>query len=973
MEVEDPCARRRFWQDFYDKVALMGGSDRNRQIIASFHDIWSEIRYDNVKGLRRLLPQLSQSQIAELIESFIVYIFPSSASTSWQVIHGSLLGIIVLMEPYFTKNDSAETEIVRNKILQSSVVLLAHMNLLVRESSRKCINTYINIGNFAYNNDFIITLLNNIYEKVLQDKNCNNEISANSLHGMLGCIIDYVKSNLLSIHHYKINGDITLLSSLNLCLSHKSSTVRLRSVEVISSLFAKLMTDKNMTEMGELLEFISTLINTSLESVSSWEIMESISLICEELMNNAVKNIIQYWLTLSDDMKLSTWLPDGTMTAFSAVHHCHGMYSLDAFRFLVSCLRNNLSAILMHSQFEVRRMACQLLPSLVRVSILLDYDLNMKIQYPEDARGTACGVENNLRSKALHNSVVYSWTSEVAKSVQHLLEVFELNSESSTVKSIEKDSDSAMVDPWVMKIKGRLSEEEMKILFNNSLKLLHSRGSSTLQQIVRHIMYKALTKLSELTNQIIAIETRMIQMCTQLDVTFVNVDYIEAICLIWCVFIPYKKQIHQVPSSWTPLFDIASVQMNNLEIALVYIINQLQKIQSQTQGSTDLVVSTLLEQSTSKCYGGVDNVFSFGSDVGVAVKSRSPPTSPTKKVYHEYNANDRLQIISSITDPNSAKVTDSGSSGILSLCCVDSIGCNRWICEAIAPLHPLITCSICTELTEYLTIDALSQYGRIIANWILNCTIDVLWLDRKLSAKKAMYDGLLNIVAAIMRFSSNYSNTSVKAVDSMCTEVGAPISSKRLINLSIDTNNGSINYKNTSINIERMLTILFHVITLQAGMGMGSLMDPIDAYKLIHSYNLLLTSTTFVNSPVNSNCSSYVYNRDLVQVILQRYKRKYEVNRSDVPASINHVIDHSSISTVSNGVDTTGSMDDNIEGSELDEAEFSDWDNDDNDELEGSAVSCDKKSVQSGSAHHNQEVNVKINLEIDEILKILRV
>jgi len=520
-----------------------------------------------------------------------------------------------------------------------------------------------------------------------------------------------------------------------------------------------------------------------------------------------------------------------------------------------------------------------------------------------------------------------------------------------------------------MKIKGRLSEEEMKVLFNNSLKLLHSSSSNTVQRILRQIMYKALTKLSELTNQIIAIETSMIQMCTQLDVNFVSVDYVEAICLIWCVFIPYKKQITQISAAWTPLFDIASVQMNNLENALVYIVNQLQNIQIQTQGNTDVMVSALLEQTISKYYGSADNVFTFGSDVAVTLQSKSPPTSPTKKVYYEYNATDRLQIISSITDPNSAKVTDNGSSSVLALCCVDSIGCNRWMCEAIAPLHPLISYSISNELAEHLTIDLLSQYGRIIVNWILNCTIDVLWLDRKLSAKKAMYEGLHNVVAGIMRFSSSYSGRSIVAGGNRArTEFGVPTtSSKRLISLSIDTNNSSINFKNTSMNVERILTMLFNVIALQAGIGNGLSMDPIDAYKLIRCYNLLLTSTTFVSSPVNSHCSSYVYNRELAKVMLQHFRKKYEVVRSDIPVSITNTVDFSTLSSVSNAVDTVGSTDD-IEGSEFDEAEFSDWDNDDNDELEGSAVSIDKKSIQSGATHHNQEINVKINAEIDEVI-----
>ena len=972
MEDEDPSVRRKYWQTFYDKFADTDRSIVNERIIASFHDIWSEIRYDNAKGLCRLIHQLSQSQIASLMEAFMVYISPSSVPISWQVIHGSLLGIIVLMEPYFSKNDS--TELVRDKVLQSSVLLLAHMNLLVRESSRKCINTYINIGNSAYNNKFIISLLKNIYEKVLQDKSCNNEISANALHGMLGCVIDYVKTNLISIHRYNISGDITLLSILNLCLSHKSSTVRLRSVEVISALFAKLMSDKNTNEMTELLEFMSNLILTSSVTASSWEIIESALLICEELMNNAVRNIIQFWLQLSE---VKTVNSDDAADIFTSVYRSHSTYSLDAFRVLVSCLRNNLAGVLLHSQFEVRRMACQLLPSLVRVCILLDYDLDMNIQYPETTRdGGVGGVESNLRSMALHNAVAYSWTSEVAKSVQNLIEVFELTIETSSLKALERDVDCTPLEvpilAWVMKIKGRLSEEEMKILFNNLLKLLYSSGSKSVLSLVRYIMYKALTRLSRLADQVIAVESSMIQLCTQLDVNFVNVDYIEAICLTWCVFIPYKKQINKVSATWTALFDIASVQIHSLETAFAYIINQLQKIQVQTQGNTDLVVSSLLGQTTGKYLGDVESVFPFGSDVGVAAQAKSPPTSPTKKVYYEYNASDRLQIISSITDPNSAKVTETGSSGILALCCVDSIGCNRWICEAIAPLHPLISCSVCHELTECITIDLLSQYGRILVNWIVNCTIDVLWLDRKLSAKKAMYEGLHNVVAGIMRFSSSYKNIYSPSNGSQRrAEVGTSTASKRLINLSIDTTNSSINYKNTSSNIERILTNLFHVITLQAGMGGGSSMDAIDAFKLVRSYNLLLTSTTFVSSPVNAHCSSYVYNKELAVVILQQYKKKFGVTRTDIPVSISsgNAVDSTTLSTVSNGADTEGSR----EGSDLDEAEFSDWDNDDNDELEGSAVSIDKRSVQSGGPHHNHEVNVKINAEIDEILRILHV
>lgn len=111
MEDDDPSARRRYWRAFYDNIADTNGSILAQQIVASLHDMWSEIRYDNAKELCGLLPQLLQPQIAELMEAFMVYISPSSMSASWQVIHGSLLGIIALMEPYFNKNDFTLTTI----------------------------------------------------------------------------------------------------------------------------------------------------------------------------------------------------------------------------------------------------------------------------------------------------------------------------------------------------------------------------------------------------------------------------------------------------------------------------------------------------------------------------------------------------------------------------------------------------------------------------------------------------------------------------------------------------------------------------------------------------------------------------------------------------------------------------------------------------------------------------------------------
>ena len=98
-------------------------------LVAWLEDAWSEIRKDAAKALRTLRSQLTPEANALLLGTLIAHI--DAAESTWQVVHGSLLGVTELL--------SEETEAAASGAIQSLCLqLVGHKLPPVREAAAAC-------------------------------------------------------------------------------------------------------------------------------------------------------------------------------------------------------------------------------------------------------------------------------------------------------------------------------------------------------------------------------------------------------------------------------------------------------------------------------------------------------------------------------------------------------------------------------------------------------------------------------------------------------------------------------------------------------------------------------------------------------------------------------------------------------------------------------------------------------------------
>jgi len=98
-------------------------------LVAWLEDAWSEIRKDAAKALRTLRHQLTPEAHTLLVSTLIAHI--DAAESTWQVVHGALLGVTELLSE---QTDPAASGAIQSLCLK----LVGHKLPPVREAAAAC-------------------------------------------------------------------------------------------------------------------------------------------------------------------------------------------------------------------------------------------------------------------------------------------------------------------------------------------------------------------------------------------------------------------------------------------------------------------------------------------------------------------------------------------------------------------------------------------------------------------------------------------------------------------------------------------------------------------------------------------------------------------------------------------------------------------------------------------------------------------
>jgi hypothetical protein len=332
---------------------------------------------------------------------------------------------------------------------------------------------------------------------------------------------------------------------------------------------------------------------------------------------------------------------------------------------VLSCLRKSLPLTILNSQFELRRMGSQLLPTLARATLLFDVQNIFDEELINDKNG-----DGNLNNGLLTACVWCGWTAEITKAIQYILEYFV--PEEKYTESLQKYSSSSFIGLgiWANKVRGRLNEEETRLSYNSGLQDVKNCGN--FNSSLTAIMMQSMKRLSLLNKKVIACSQRLY-----------SVDFCEASILSFVVISWNLHLISSEEDSLTVPYDCmkrainqmleleclsASLSVNSLSPELQHLINWLESMISPLDYEYSHQFVQLKQQSN---------------------MSPPSPTSTTK------NRIEDTLLMPSITDPmvplfeNGAPPSPKNMAGTLPSVS-NSIVCRRWLCEAISPILPTL-------------------------------------------------------------------------------------------------------------------------------------------------------------------------------------------------------------------------------------------------------------------------------------------
>jgi len=428
--------------------ARLSGEGFALLVIEGLADAWSVIRGDTAKVLVGLSGDDATALVEELTSNLRLN---ASSSQSWQILHGTLLGLLPLLGEATTEQ--------RRFVQGSCLALQRHSRLPVREAARSCFGELLCLlpGGLSDSTALVLQLISDILEadgstiwrfggEERATPRANLDTSY-CLDGLLCCIGVIINASTNADDILPAEKTILIISR---CLGDSSSTVRQSAGQNLILLLRK------FNEFGSKLPLSSNASCAACKrlvyeaivrqfddlSADKWPQHEASLLVCEDIIRSTTIELLEK-STLAGSSLPTSSSSDGDMSSFVRV---------------LETLQHILEISLEHGMFEMRRVGAQLLPPLLRAIVLFAPEILLH------RRGEKVTAESKMHDEGDMQFSLFSCVliSEVSKVLQHVREVL-----------LDIDETVAPFGHrWALEVQGRHMEDENRVAFHLALRSL---------------------------------------------------------------------------------------------------------------------------------------------------------------------------------------------------------------------------------------------------------------------------------------------------------------------------------------------------------------------------------------------------------------------------------------------------------------------------------------------------------------------
>lgn len=731
-----------------------------------FSDVWSEIRKDCFKLLMDKSKLLSKYVIYALFDSFISYFELTNENRSWQACHGMLLGIGAIanqLNKIETKNTSDSKMLLARDICVSC---LTSENVSVREASRKSLILLKCNQSSAHMANMLYILSNGLSES-------ETPLTAAYIDGLLCCLEDCFDFINMLEEYVDINLDrLDMLMTIENYLTHPTSTVRQVAcrVYVAAVRYVLYPTDHVLRSRGS--SDFGFADNES-SPVTLGEAQNNGGIIIEvqhpDDFQVLVFNHISKWLCAnlaptatgwygleSTLMLLETFLHEVVFGFLDLRKQTSQLKALqDLMIDVSSCMRCNYYTYVFSPTFEIRRMSLQLLPMLVRFCCVVGCDAPMARSDKCDRAPATLGLEEVKMEDCIHfmqliqakdeactaktgsiNSTTWVSSPEslcyylvacrwITEKVKFLQMITETMATSNTAVPGPDGSDAILLCPfnWTTGMQGKLQEEDLSIRLKGSVTKLAAGDFKQCSKLVN--LWKS--QISLLCGELHFFLSSLMPHFVSLQIQ--SVDVIESAFLSKMLLenLFSNRALSEFTGAlcdnnsnkdavgdcyWSSLYSKSNFAMDSaIDMLFLFQTQDIEGSPAQEEGVTvNMLLSSI--QDVTDVWGGERDESRGGKSTYAVVMSN--------QVIH--------QRTSSLFDV-----------------------AHRQLCAAVATILPGYVVSSRAALdrsscNSHESVDTgcfvvLHKMLQIMATWIRSATINPLWLDRRMTAKKCLYEG----------------------------------------------------------------------------------------------------------------------------------------------------------------------------------------------------------------------------------------
>ena len=747
-----------------------------KPLIAGLFDTWSEIRADSSKSLEKhqaSLPAHILESIVEILNPVVDQVSAGKA-VPWQKLHGALRGLRALMPL-----PASHVE----RLRAAYIAVQGHALLPVREEGRRGLLAVCALGT----QDEKLVLLDVILAALgqyLYDKqtlqSCSPPASQTSvekeetlayvLDGLYQVLVGILEQfstfeQLAAAHasgHGQGRGQLQpsvmqhVLDLLLLGMADTSSTVRQSAGAGLTALLLRCAQSHAPVDAAATTTFqlqaLTAVADTLGNAKPVWTRLEACVLVAEEVFSAHLNMLLQ---TLREEG------PSSTALNRVLLPQC-----------FCRAAQATIPLCLLHSKFEIRRVGSQLLPTLARYLTLFERELLFeentpwvllvdKVRWPAAWREScpaAAAHEEHIRQLL----VALAWTAETAKAQQHIAEALiqtnnylgsyvgiglsQYNTEAPAVSggvySAREGSKEEVQDQqplfWALEVRGRLMQDEAKHRFHSELQHVLTGGHA-----------KECAK--QLNSTLLMVRLDIVRLVSCLADTWRSVS---------------DRHTDATLSDAPP--DYASPDVSSVFRAPATAPGKGDPLRSPFVISADYVEATALACALLLDMGPAAQ--SLCPDVSLSMTSDCTWVAQCYALALTVGAGSHLQPLAALAGVDSSQSCSLHGRAVVTLPSVTDpaidvrlpMGAdlperrarkatNRWVCEAVAPVLPLLTSARARR------VGSGGDYclGIVVSQWALACVGDALWLDHRPHARRALFGVLVPSIFSSLPVSSS--------------------------------------------------------------------------------------------------------------------------------------------------------------------------------------------------------------------------